>query len=77
LRKWHKLFKFGRMIWAGLGFLMFGGFGLLAGLATDSIPMNWPFRPIPRDEQPRAFRAYIFITSASSALGLVLLMASR
>jgi hypothetical protein len=47
--------------------------GLLMAYNTDSTPLNWPYRPLSREENPRLFETFISINWGLVIVGVALI----
>ncbi|MEA3015333.1 MAG: hypothetical protein QOI38_55 [Sphingomonadales bacterium] len=59
----------------GLALLFVGGFSLLLMEATQSVPGNWPWWPVHRDEDPEAYRRWRLAYAAMAGLGALAVLA--
>ncbi len=53
--------------------IFMAGFAALISLATDSIPLEWPFGPLRRANHPTAFRRFLIGCGVVGTVGALLL----
>jgi hypothetical protein len=56
----------------GIAILFLTAFAVIITLATDSVPANWPFQPIHREDDPAAYRLCLIGYGIAGTVGLLL-----